>query len=428
MGKKSRTRIISWCFYDFGNSAFTTLVVTFIYATYFTKAIAPDEITGTLLWSRGISISAILIALLSPNLGAMADQTGLRRRMLIFTTLISVAATFLLFYPTEGMIREALILFVVGNVCFELGGVFYNSYLPEIAPSEKVGRISGYGWGFGYVGGLIIMFIAMVGFVNAEIPWFGLARDGEHIRATNILVAAWFAVFSLPLILSVREAPRKGKESLGKVINDSFNQLKDTYQHISNYRQIVRLLIARLVYNDGLVTIFAFGAIYAAGTFDFTFEEIMIFGVVLNVTAGLGAFIMGFFDDRLGGRNTIIVSLFGLIVATLGALLATNKTLFWASGILVGIFSGPNQSASRSLMVRFIPKSQTSEFFGFFAFSGKMTSFLGPLLLGIFTSMFDSQRMGVSVILVFFVLGLWLLFRVDEEEGKRLAAASSSAT
>ena len=134
----------------------------------------------------------------------------------------------------------------------------------------------------------------------------------------------------------------------------------------------------------------------------------MIFGVVLNVTAGLGAFIMGFFDDRLGGKNTIIVSLFGLIVATLGALLATNKTLFWASGILVGIFSGPNQSASRSLMARFIPKSQTSEFFGFFAFSGKLTSFLGPLLLGIFTSMFDSQRMGVSVILIFFVIGLWL--------------------
>jgi UMF1 family MFS transporter len=426
--QKNRTQTISWCFYDFGNSAFTTLVVTFIYSTYFTQAIAPDEITGTLLWSRGISISAILIALLSPILGAIADQTGLRRRMLISTTLISVAATFLLYYPTEGMIREALILFVVGNVCFELGSVFYNSYLPEIAPQEKVGRISGYGWSFGYVGGLLAMFIAMVGFVNPETPWFGLARDGEHIRATNILVAGWFAVFSLPLFFSVREVPKKGRGSLGKVINDSFIQLKDTYQHISNYRQIVRLLIARLVYNDGLVTIFAFGAIYAAGTFDFTFEEIMIFGVVLNVTAGLGAFLMGFFDDRLGGRNTIIVSLFGLIVATLGAVAAPNKTFFWASGILVGIFAGPNQSASRSLMARFIPKANTNEFFGFFAFSGKLTSFLGPLLLGIFTSTFGSQRMGVSVILVFFVFGLWLIYRVDEEEGKRLAMISTSVS
>jgi UMF1 family MFS transporter len=201
--------------------------------------------------------------------------------------------------------------------------------------------------------------------------------------------------------------------------------LKDTFREIRRYRQIVRLLVARMIYNDGLVTIFAFGGIYAAGTFGFSFQEIMIFGMVLNVAAGIGALIMGIFDDRLGGKTTIQVSNAALALAVLMAVLAPDKPMFWVAGILVGFFAGPNQSASRSLLGRLVPEGKENQFYGFFAFSGKLTAFLGPLLLGVLTRVFDSQRAGVSVVALFFIAGGLLLSRVDEQEGKAAARRES---
>jgi len=180
-----------------------------------------------------------------------------------------------------------------------------------------------------------------------------------------------------------------------------------------------------MIYNDGLVTIFAFGGIYAAGTFGFTFQEIMIFGIVLNVTAGIGAFIFGFLDDKLGGKLTIQITLICLTAAGLLAIFANSKLLFWIAGISVGIFSGPNQAASRSLMGRFTPKSKENEFYGFFAFSGKMTAFIGPLCLGIFTEIFNSQRAGVSIVVILFIIGLFLLRSVDEKEGIQNATSEN---
>jgi UMF1 family MFS transporter len=194
-------------------------------------------------------------------------------------------------------------------------------------------------------------------------------------------------------------------------------EIATTFLEVRKYRQVVRLLVARLIYNDGLITIFAFGGIYAAGTFHFSFQEIMYFGIVLNFTAGLGAFIFGFFDDLFGGKITVQVSLIGLIVASLLAVTTDSKTLFWLAGILVGIFSGPNQSASRSLFGRLLPKDKESQFFGFFAFSGKFTAFLGPLLLGLLTGLFESQRAGMTIVIVFFVIGSLLLAFVDEQKG-----------
>ena len=180
-------------------------------------------------------------------------------------------------------------------------------------------------------------------------------------------------------------------------------------------------MIARLIYNDGLITIFAFGGIYAQGTFGFTTEDVIVFGIALNVAAGLGALAFGFLDDIIGGKPTIFISLAGLFAAGLLAVLTTSETLFWVAGIVVGILAGPNQAASRSLMGRFVPPDKETEFYGFFAFSGKATSFLGPLLLGQFTLLFDSQRAGVSTVLLFFIVGALLLRMVDEKEGIALA-------
>ena len=415
--------IASWCLYDWANSAFTTLVVTFIYATYFSQTFAPDENTGTAWWSRGVAISSLLIALMSPVFGALADRGGARRRFLTATTLVCVVATAALAFVTPDQpaaVWWALGLFVVGNVAFEMGMVFYNSFLPIIASGERIGRVSGYGWAAGYLGGLFCLVVALLGFVGlGGDPWLALPTEQAfNVRATNLLVAAWFLLFSLPMLLWVREP--KGTAEGGLDLRAAFRDLGETLRNIRKFREIVKFLAARLIYNDGLITIFAFGGIYAAGTFGMEFSEVIQFGIVLNVAAGLGAWVFGFFDDKLGGKTTVMVSLVALAAFALLAVLAPTKTAFWIAGIGVGIFAGPNQSASRSLMGRFVPERHQSEFFGFFAFSGKATAFLGPLLLGYLSQHFG-QRVGVSSVLLFFVVGGILLLNVDERAGMRAA-------
>lgn len=419
----------SWAFYDWANSAYTTLVLTFIYSTYFTQAMAPDELTGTTWWSRALALSAILTALVSPILGAAADRAGARKRFLAVTTALCIGATALLAFVPPSLPSAAwlaLALFVIADVCFEVGYVFYNAFLPTIASPERIGRVSGYGWGLGYLGGLVCMGIALVGFVQPEVPWFGLSTEqGFNIRATNLLVAVWFSVFALPFFLFVPE------QRLGNVrvdVGAAFREMGQTLRAIGRYGEIVKFLLARLIFNDGLVTVFAFGGIYAAGTFGMTLSEVIVFGVVLNVASGAGAVAFGFLDDRIGSKKTIMLTLVALSVATTMAVLAPNRAWFWAAGILIGLFVGPNQSASRSLMARFVPETQQAEFFGFFAFSGKATSFLGPILLGTVTAAFGSQRAGVATVLVFFLVGGTLMATVNERRGIEAARHAEGAT
>ena len=421
-----RGTVASWCLYDWANSAFTTLVVTFVYATYFTQTFAEDADRGTALWSRGITISSLIIALISPVLGAMADRSGGRRRFLAAATLVSVAATAALTFIAPGSgnaVLAALTLFVIGNVGFEVGLVFYNAFLPQLSTRKTIGRISGYAWGLGYAGGLACLVLALFGLIGlgGGDPWLPLStEDGFNIRASNVLVAAWFLLFSLPMLLFVRDAvpPRDGAAAGGIAASGRavFRDLGRTLTRIRDFPDIIRFLIARLIYNDGLITMFAFGGVYAAGTFGMDTSEVIVFGIALNVAAGLGAFLFGLVDDRVGGRITVLWSLVGLFVCSLVAVAAPNKTWFWAAALVLGLFMGPNQSASRSLMARFAPKRYESEFFGFFAFSGKATAFLGPLLLGLITAGYG-QRAGIAVVLVFFLVGGLLLLRVDEGRG-----------
>ena len=418
--------IWSWAMFDWANSAFTTLVITFIYATYFTQAMAPDEVTGTAWWSRAVSISAVLTALLSPILGAAADRGGSRKKFLAIASGISVLATTALAFVAPGLAYGplvALVLFVIADTSFEIGNVFYNAFLPSIASPARIGRVSGYGWGLGYIGGMTCMIVALVGFVQPDVPWFGMSTAlGWNIRATNLLVAAWFVLFSLPLFFVVPEA-RLSPAKLS--VRETFRELAETVRNLRRYSEIVKFLVARVIFNDGLVTIFAFGGIYAAGTFGMTMSEIIVFGVVLNISSGLGAFLFGFLDDKIGGKKTIMVTIVALAITTTIAVWAPDRTWFWVAGILLGIFVGPNQSASRSLMGRFVPDKHQSEFFGFFAFSGKATAFAGPFLLGVVADAFDSQRAGMASILVFFLIGGVLLMLVDEKKGVAAAHAAN---
>ena len=324
-----RKTIFAWCLYDWANSAFTTLVVTFIYATYFTKTFAEDELVGTVLWSRAVGLAGLLVAVASPVLGALADRGGRRRLYLIVATLVSVTATAMLAFVPPGEPRSVLLalgLFVVANVAFEVGMVFYNAFLPQLVAVERIGRVSGYGWGLGYLGGLACMGLALLAFVGmGEAPgWMGLSSDdGWNVRATNLLVAAWFLLFSLPFFALVSEDRRVPSRTLGVLA-----ELWQTFQEVRRFRDMARFLLARLVYNDGLVTIFAFGGIYAGITFGFTFSEVLVFGIVINLAAGLGALAFGFLDDRAGGKATILVSLVALAASVALAMAAPSRAWF----------------------------------------------------------------------------------------------------
>lgn len=416
----AKRTVLAWSFYDFANSSFATIVLTFVYSTYFTKAIAENEIVGASQWTRAVTVSALIVAFSSPLLGAIADRRGLRKRFLFVCASVCIAATVALYFPVAGQVLPALAIFVVANSANELGNVFYNAFLPDIADEDRIGRVSGWAWGLGYVGGILSTIVAMVALVSTDDPWFGFTKEaGQNIRATNLLVAVWFAVFCIPLFLYVRESrPTRSASTI-----HPYRMLLASLRDIRRHPQIARFLLARLVYNDGLVAIFSFGGIYAAGTFGFTFEEIMIFGIVMNLSAGTGAFVMGSVDDRIGGKRTIYITLAAFLLGTAGAVLAQSKAGFWVAGITVSLFAGPNQSASRSLMGRFVPKDKVNEFYGFFSFSGKVTAFLGPLMIGELTRAFGSQRAGVASIVLLFLVGGLLLTRVDEARG--LAEAAS---
>ena len=431
--KNYNRTIFSWSIYDFANQPFTTIILTFIYSTFFVDFIAPSGELGTVMWGRAVAISSLVIALLSPIMGAIADNGGYRKKFLIFWTWVCVIFSILLYFPLKGEVILALTFFCIANIGFEMGGVFLNAYLPEIAPKEKIGRISGYGWSFGYVGGLIALAISFILFISPENPVNPLngkllnLDSGEHIRMINILIGIWFAVFSIPTFLFLKDKNKNNTLNNRELIKSAFISLNTTFKEIKSYKETLKFLLARLVYNDALITIFAFGGIYAKQVFDFTFNEIFLFGIVLNVTAGLGALTMGFLDDILGGKKTIQISNVGFIIACTLAVIAPDfnngRFIFWIAGSMIGIFSGPNQAASRSLMGRMTPKNKESQFYGFFAFSGKATSFVGPLLFSTIVSLTDSIRLGLAIVSILFLIGIILLNNVNEKQGIKDANA-----
>ncbi len=414
----SRRGLVAWCLYDWANSSFPTVIVTFVFAAYFTKAVAADPVAGTAQWGYALSLSALFVALFGPVLGAAADHGGRRKPWLAAFTVLAVAATALLWFiePGPAMALAALVLVGVANFAFEMGTVFYNAMLPGLAAAGRLGRLSGWGWGLGYAGGLAALALVLAGLVEPETPWFGLSRQGsENIRAAAPLVAVWWAVFSLPLFIFTPDRGSSGL-CLATSVRRGLASLGRTLRNIRAYGNIGRFLLARMIYIDGLNTLFAFGGIYAAGAFGMDYGELIIFGIAMNVTAGLGALGFAWVDDIIGSKRTIVIAVAGLAVLGGGLLVVEGKTLFWVFALPLGLFIGPAQAASRSMVARLAPPEMRTEIFGLFALSGKATAFLGPALLAFVTETFNSQRAGMAVILVFFGLGLALLLPVVEPE------------
>jgi UMF1 family MFS transporter len=405
--------VTAWVLYDWAYGAFTTVVSTFVFAAYFTQGIADDPVSGASLWAAGQAVAGVVVALVSVPLGAMADRGGRRRGLLGLATAVMVVCMAGLWFarPHHGDALYALVLVGIATVAFEVATVFYNAMLPGLVPPERLGRLSMLAWSAGYGGGLCCLGLCLVLLVMPNPAPFGLdSAQAEQVRATALLAAAWLAMFGWPVAVFVPDAAIRRPWRVA--LREGVAELRDVLRSIPRSPALGRFLIARLFFMDGLTTLFAFGGIYAAGQFGLDAQQVLIFGIGLNVTAGLGAVGFAFIEDRVGAKQTVLLALAGLVACAGAVLLVTDVAWFWALGLALGLFVGPCQAASRSMMAHTAPADRRGAYFGLFALSGRVTGFLGPAALSLVTYLFQSQRAGMAVIVVLLAIGAVLMLRV----------------
>jgi UMF1 family MFS transporter len=415
--KASRLEILSWCLYDFADSSFTTLIVTVSYSMYFRSVVAGHlGAAADFYWGLSIAVSMILVALSSPVLGAMADAAGRKKTMLAFYAGTSIAFTALLGAVGPGDLAAGMLLFIIANVGYEGAHVFYNGFLPEIAADEEMGRISGYGWGVGYIGGLAALLLTLP-FTGAGLG----AAEWERYRITFPLVAVFYLVFALPILLVLRERVRPAMETEKNRAGAGLRRLIRTFARVRRMPDLFRFLVAFLVYNDAVTTVISFSAIYAMHVIGYTARQVTILFIVTQITALAGAFAAGHLVDRWGAKPTIVATILLWCGTVLGAYLVESIPGFFAVAVAASIGMGSIQTASRSLMGLLIPPGRSAEFFGFYAFTGKVSAVAGPLLYGWIAARAGSERPAVLSLLVLLGAGLALILPVDVERGRRAA-------
>jgi len=416
----TKKEIFGWCMYDVADSAFTTVIVTALYAIYFGTVVVGDVGRADYLWGWGASISEAIVAVLAPILGAIADFSGSRKKFLGVCALMIIFFTASLWFVGPGMVALGLGLYIVANVGFAGGGVFIDSFLPGISNESNAGRLSGIKWAMGYASGLLALSLCfpVAKYITPNPTAFELSRA----RLIPVIIAIYYAVAVIPTFLFLRDrSVRQPLPPNENYLTIGFRQLRRTMGHIHRYQDLFRLLIAFLVYNDGIVTVIYFAARYAKETIHFETGDIIILLIINNVVAALGAFSFGFIADRIGQKRTIYITLIIWIVAVTIAYLAYSKTMFYVASVLVGIGIGSSQSVTRSLLALFTPKENASEFFGFLGIAGKALAFLGPLVFGTISRTTGSQRPAILSVGAFFIVGMILLSSVNEARGKAAA-------
>ena len=442
-----RSAVISWIFFDWAAQPYFTLITTFVFAPYFATNVAPDAASGQALWGFATAAAGMAIALLSPVLGAIADASGRRKPWIAAFGAMLVIGSALMWFGRPGdvkIIPPLLFAYAIATVGVEFATVFNNAMMPTLVPPDRIGRLSGTGWATGYVGGILSL-ILVLGFLAASPetgrtlfgfkPLFGLdplTHQGDRISGP--LTAIWFIVFVLPMFLLTPDYP--ARHPLRVALREGLAELKQTLIELPKHRSLALFLLANMIYTDGLVSLFAFGGIYAAGTFGWNTIQIGTFGIILAIAGTLGGYFGGKLDDRFGPKRVIAGSMTILLISII-AILAVNKgsilfipisppvpggALFSSSaeraylvlGCLIGAAGAPLQAASRSLLIRMAPKDRIAQYFGLFALTGKVTSFIGPLLIGIVTAATGSQKAGMATLVLFFATGLVLLARVKK--------------
>ncbi len=407
----------AWASYDWANSAFPTVVSTFVIAAYFAQGIAPDPATGQSQWGWMQAAAALVIAALSPVLGAIADAGGRRRVMLAAFTVITALATAAIWFakPDPAYAGFALLAVGIATVGFEMGTVFYNSMLPQVASQDRLGRVSGLAWGLGYAGGLACLGVALVLLVQPDPSPLGLDRgQAEHVRATALLTAAWTVAFGWPVLLLLPDPPGP-RPPWGEAARRGLEEVRQILRTLPRRKNLARFLVARLFYTDGLNTLFAFGAIYAAGVFGTGFYKVLAFAIAMNIAAGAGAAGFALIEDRIGSRRMVLLALGAMILLGIPLVMTESESAFWVLALSLGLFFGPAQAASRAFMARIAPAEEVSALFGLFALSGRITGFMGPAVLAAVTAATGSQRLGMATVLVFLGTGAAILATVRGE-------------
>jgi len=420
---ENKFKIFIWTLFDFANTSYSIIVVTFIYAVYFKDVVAGGESIGDLYWSLGISISMLISGILAPILGAIADYSAGKKRFLLFFTLLSIVATSLLYFINEGMILWGLVLFIIANIGFESGLVFYDSFLPELTAPKNYGRVSGYGFAMGYLGSLATLAIV-----------FPFIQD-DMIKETFPVSALFFLVFAAPLFIVLKDSRRNVKVKTS-FISIGFRRVKNTIRHLRNYKNLALFLLAFFFYIEGVNTTIFFAGNFAKSTLGFSFEGLALFFLIVQTTAIVGSVIFGILSDSIGQKKSIVISLYIWIFTMVFAYLISDSSgafviyfsdsmnesvndfqtfAFYVVGLLAGSVMGATQSVSRSLMSKLTPQEKKTEFFGFYSLFGKSSAILGPLVFGIVSFLSGSQALAILSISLFFIVGLIILKYVDDE-------------
>lgn len=404
--------------WDWGSSAFNTIVLTFVFSVYLTDSVGADlpgpiGVNSWLSWST--AAAGLLIALMAPVIGQSADRAGHRLRSTGIWTVAVVVAVALMFLVRDDYryLWLGLLLLAAASIFFELAQVSYFALLAQVSTPSDVGRVSGFGWSMGYFGGIVLLLGIYLGLIAGDGGALGLSTEGGlNIRVAVLVAAAWFAVFALPMFFSLDETPATGgAQRLG--VAGSYRKLVTDLRAL--YRRdphTVYFLVASALYRDGLNAVFAFGGVIAVTVYGMDAGTVLIFGVVINIVSALGALTGGWFDDRLGPKAVVVGSLVGLVVVGVVLLFVSGPTAFWVFGLVLGLFVGPAQASSRSYLARLCPPGQEGQLFGLYATTGRAASFLAPALIGLFTYLFASDRAGTVGIVLVLAVGLLALLPV----------------
>ncbi len=412
-------RILAWGLWDWGSAAFNAVITTFVFTVYLTsESFGPSgTVEAQLGWA--LAIAGLLIALLAPITGQRSDASGRRKFWLAVNTYIVVALSACMFFvePSPQFLMLGLVLVAAGNVFFEFAGVNYNAMLAQVSTPRSIGRVSGFGWGMGYLGGIVLLLIVYFGFISPEVGLFGVTNEGGmDVRVTMLVAAAWFGLFALPVLFAVPEyrAPAAvRREKVGFFA--SYARLgRDIAKLWKESRQTVWFLLASAVFRDGLAGVFTFGGVLAASVFGFSAGEVIIFAIAANVVAGISTIAVGALDDKLGAKPVIVTALIGLIVSGTFVFVLHDggQIVFWTAGLALCLFVGPAQSASRTFLARLIPPGREGEVFGLYATTGRAVSFLAPTMFALFVTWFGEPYYGILGIVLVIALGLALLIPV----------------
>jgi len=416
----------AWALWDWAEQPFPTIFQTFIFPIYITSAaFGPEEDTSRAL-GLAVTLAGVAVALVAPVFGRRSDEAGRRKFWLVINTLIlsGVMASLFFIEPTAEMLWLGLIIFSIGGFVQEVAFINYYAMLKQVSKPTNIGKVSGFAWGLGYIGGILLLLVSLVGFVQTETPWFGIpTEDALNVRAVFLFSAVWFLVFSIPLFLSVPEVKAKENREKENIVESYFKlwaQLKSLHRQAP---ETLKFLIASAIYRDGLSGVFAFGGALGSLAFGFELAEVILFGIAANVMAGIGAMVGGFFDDKIGGKRTIMISLIGLTIAGAGvfAFASLGPITYWIGGLALTLFVGPAQASSRAFVAKFTPEGRDGEVMGLYMTTGRAVSFLSPLLwtsaislaLTLGVSNAEATVWGILGLMVVLVAGILLLARVS---------------